>query len=42
MGDVPEDAWDEEDDEDLGQIWDEDDDIYLDDDDDDWFEEDDL
>ncbi len=43
MGDVPEDAWEEEDDEELGQIWEEEEeDLYLEEDEDDWFEEDDL
>jgi hypothetical protein len=40
MGDVPDDEWEEE--EELDQIWEEDEgDLYLDEDDD-WFEEDDM
>ena len=37
IGDVPEDVdWEEEE---LGEVWDEDDDLYYDDDDDAWLEE---
>lgn len=42
MGEIPEDEWVEEDEEEIGQIWEEDDeDLYLEDEDD-WFEEDDM
>ena len=41
MGEIPEDEW-VEDEEEIGQIWEEDDEeLYLEDDDD-WFEEDDM